>query len=152
MELDEDLKFEINASGNFIRITPIHRIIYFSDLDWDKNVINTRIEVKAGGFIGSYETDLTTFDFKNLKEDLSKLYNNLNEKIIFNDLEGYLQLIFEGDNTGNFTIQITCIDQPGIYSAKLKYEMLFDQTYIKPLIKILDDILKQYPIVGDNKD
>ncbi|WP_313191021.1 hypothetical protein [Sphingobacterium sp.] len=74
----------------FISITPIHRINYFSDFDWDKNLIKTRIEIKAGGFIVSYETDLTTFDFKNLKEDLSKLYNNLNEKIIFNDLEGYL--------------------------------------------------------------
>ena len=37
MELDEDLKFVINASGNFIRITPIHSINYFSELDCVKN-------------------------------------------------------------------------------------------------------------------
>ncbi len=54
MEFDEYLKFEINDSGNFIRITPIHHFNYFSDLDRDKNWINTRIEVKAGSFIGSY--------------------------------------------------------------------------------------------------
>ncbi|MGV6943515.1 WapI family immunity protein [Sphingobacterium kyonggiense] len=149
MELNEDLKFEINVLGQYIRITPISKIYYDSNLDWDKNWIKTHIEVKSGSFMGCYKADLTTFDFKNLKENLSILYNNLNEEIIFKDLEGYLELIFKGDNTGNFTIQITCNDRPGIYSTELKFEMTFDQTYIKPLVMVLENITALFPIVGD---
>jgi len=147
MELDEDLKFEINADGQFIRITPIGKM--YDDSDWDKNWIKTQIEVKSGGFIGSYEADLTTFDFKILKEDLSRLYNNLNDKMTFNDLEGYLELIIQGDNTGNFTIQITCNDNPGIYSTELQFEMHFDQTYIMPLVKRLENITNRFQIIGN---
>lgn len=66
----------------------------------------------------------------------------------FNDLEGYLELIIEGDNTGNFTIQITCNDKPGIYSTELKFEMHFDQTYIMPIIKRLENITNRFQIIG----
>ncbi|MEI5984971.1 MULTISPECIES: hypothetical protein [Sphingobacterium] len=147
MQLDEDLKFEINDDGQFIRITPIGKMNDGSD--WDKNWIKTQIELKSGGFIGSYEADLTTFDFKILKEGLSRLYNNLNDKMTFNDLEGYLELIIQGDNTGNFTIQITCNDKPGIYSTQLQFEMHFDQTYIMPLVKRLENITNRFQIIGD---
>ena len=149
MELNEDLKFEINVFGQYIRITPISKIYYESNLDWDKNWIKTQIEVKSGSFMGCYKADLTTFDFKNLKEDLILLYNNLNEEIVFKDLEGYLELIFKGDNTGNITIKITCNDRPGIYSTELKFEMNFDKTYIMPLVKRLENITNRFQIIGN---
>lgn len=114
----------------------------------DKNWLKTHIEVKSGGFIRAFESDLTKFDFNNLKEDLNILYNNLNEEIVFKDLEGYLVLIFIGDNTGNLTIHIICIDRLGIYSNDLK-EMNFDEAYLKTLVKIFDNFTKQFPIFGD---
>ena len=149
MDIDNNFEIEIRGSGNSIAIQAISLINYNSNLDWDKNWVKTKITATGGVFSGTYEADLTTFDFENLKQDLNSLYENLNGEIEFSDLEGFLKLEIKGDNTGNFNIQVTCNDQPGIYTSELVFEINFDQTYIKNLVNKLNNITRQFPIVGN---
>jgi hypothetical protein len=84
--------FEINNSGNLVRLEPVGLIKYNSDLDWDKNWVKTNVTIKGGMFSGQYEADFMTVDFERFKQELSPLYNNLKGTASFNDLEGYLKL------------------------------------------------------------
>lgn len=120
-------------------------------MDWDKNWIRTVITVQGGVFSGRYNADLTTLDFDNLKCDLEKLYENLGGEMEFDDLEVFLSLKIVGDGTGNFVAEITCNDTPDINSSELKFQISFDQTYIKDMLRSLDQITKRYPIIGDFK-
>ncbi|MFD2556064.1 WapI family immunity protein [Sphingobacterium tabacisoli] len=149
--MPKDLEFQIKADGNFLKIAPIGLIYYDSNSDWNKNWIRAAIKVQGGVFSGRYDADLTTFDFDNLKCDLEKLDGNLSGEMEFDDLEGFLSLKIVGDGTGNFVAEVTCNDTPDINSSELKFQIYFDQTYIKDMVHSLDEITKRYPIVGDYK-
>lgn len=142
------LNIEIKDLGNYIRIEPLQRLYYGSESDWDKNWISTKITVVAGAFSGTYTADLTSFDFKNFKHDLNNLYDNL-ESLEFRDLEGYIKMTIKGDGIGHFNLQATCCDKPGPDSAELRFELSFDQTFIKPIVNTLNEITKKFPIIGD---
>ncbi|HMR19333.1 MAG TPA: hypothetical protein PKA53_08545 [Sphingobacterium sp.] len=45
--------------------------------------------------------------------------------------------------------KIICNDQPGLYSSQLKYEVHFDQTYIKDWVRKINEVTKIFPITGD---
>ncbi|MBB2151431.1 WapI family immunity protein [Pedobacter gandavensis] len=144
----ENLSFEISDSGYLVRLEPIERIQYNSEIDWDKNWIKTKVSINAGKFSGQYEGDFRTTDFKAFKEDLSKLYDNLNGTVIFNDLEGYLDLKIIGDGFGHFNVEVKACDNPGIYGSVLSFNMEFDQTEINKMVNQLEMIIKQLPVIG----
>ena len=147
--MENELIFQLNDLGNFLIIQPIELEYEKSNLDWYCNWINCHIKVKSGSFNGSYKAELTTFDFENFKHDLNRIYNNLNGKIEFKDLEGYLTINIVGDGTGNFASKTICNDRSGIYSTELTFELGFDQTFIKEMVYNLNEITKSFPIVGD---
>lgn len=144
----ENLSFEISDSGYLVRLEPIERIQYNSEIDWDKNWIKTKVSINAGKFSGQSEGDFRTTDFTAFKEDLSKLYDNLNGTVIFNDLEGYLDLKIIGDGFGHFNVEVKACDNPGIYGSVLSFNMEFDQTEINKMVNQLEMIIKQLPVIG----
>src|SRR5690606_4933969 len=98
----EEMYFEIVDAGDIVRLEPLELIKYCSDLDWDKNWIKTKVVVKSGKFSGQYWGEFMTVDFEKFKQELSRLYDNLNGTANFNDLEGYLELKIIGDGIGHF--------------------------------------------------
>ena len=151
LENDElGLCFDLQNSGNIVRLEPIGLINYRSSIDWDNNWIKTKITIKGGAFGGQYEADVMTIDFERFKQELYALYNNLNGKAVFADLERVLKLEIQGDGLGHFEVKVTAHDEP-CFGANLNFTMYFDQTYIKPLVHQLNEITKQFPIKGDFK-
>lgn len=145
----DDLVFQIKDGGNYLKINPTGLINYGSSKDWDRNWIRAVISVQGGVFKGKYDADLTTFDFENLKQNLNSVYDNLKGKIEFRDLEGYVNLKIVGNGAGNFMANVVCNDKPGINVAELKFDLSFDQTFIKDMVRSLNEITKQYPVVAD---
>ena len=113
---------------------------------WDGNWINTRIKIKVTGFIGDYEAQLRNVDFLDFKNELERLYNNLDGYANFNCLEDYLQIKIKGDGLGHFFAECIAIDNPGIYRHELKFTLEFDQTEIHGMTKMIDDLLNEFPI------
>lgn len=149
MTEQQEIYFELFDAGNLVRLEPIELINYDSDIHWDKNWVKTEVTVKGGKFSGKYSGNFMTVDFEKFKQELSRLYDNLNGKANFNDLEGYLELKIKGDGIGHFEIQVNACDQPGINGSELSFTMAFNQTEIKELVNQLDRITKQFPIEGD---
>ncbi|SFT40186.1 hypothetical protein SAMN05216474_0358 [Lishizhenia tianjinensis] len=142
---------ELSDSGDLVRLESIELIKYDSDIDWDKNWLKTQVTVKGGKFSGQYLGEFMTFDFEKLKQELSRLYDNLKGTANFNDLEGYLELKIEGDGIGHYEVEVKACDQPGINESTLTFTMNIDQTELKELINQLDRITQQFPITGDIK-
>ncbi|MDF2477074.1 MAG: hypothetical protein K0S24_2557 [Sphingobacterium sp.] len=145
-ELD-DFTIGLQSGDKSISINVIGLLIIDTTSNWDKNWLRAKISVQAGAFGGTYDADLTTFDFENFKQDLNLLYENLNSEIKFKDLEGYLYMKIKGNGLGNINAEISCSNDPGINDATLHFELNFDQTYIKPVIQKLKNITNKYPVV-----
>jgi hypothetical protein len=143
--------FEIFDSGDFVRLEPIELIKYDSNIDWDKNWVKTKVTVKGGNFSGQYIAEFMTVDFEKFKQELSRLFVNLNWTANFNDFNDYLELKIIGDGLGHFEVNVSASDKPGIDSSKLIFKLSFDQTVIKELVNQLDIITCKYPITGDFK-
>lgn len=145
----QEIYFELVDAGNIVRLEPIELIKYDSNIDWDKNWVKTKVTIKGGQFLGQYSGDFMTIDFEKFKQQLSRLYNNLQGFANFNDLEGYLELKIAGDGIGHFEVNVKACDQPGANASELIFTMGFDQTQLKDLVHQLDRITKQFPITGD---
>jgi hypothetical protein len=145
----QKIYFELFDAGDIVRLEPIELLEYDSELDWDKNWIKTKVTVKGGKFSGQYSGEFMTIDFEKFKHELSRLYENLKGTANFNDLEGYLELKINGDGIGHFEVNVKACDKPGVNASELTFTMGFDQTELKELIKQLDNITKQFPIIGN---
>lgn len=151
MKDKQEIYFELLDAGDIVRLEPIELIKYDSNIDWDKNWVNTKVTVKGGKFSGQYSGEFLTMDFEKFKQELSRLYNDLNGIVNFNDLEGYLELKIIGDGIGHFEVNVKACDQPGVNSSELTFTMGFDQTELKNLVLQLERITKLFPIIGDFK-
>ena len=149
MNSTENLFFEIKSQWNFIRISTKNTINYNSEIDYDNNWINCYIEVKGGAFQGKYSAEILTITFEDFKQKLAILYNKLDGKVIFSDLEEYCKIDISGDGSGKLRASIECNDKSGIYSANLTFDIDFDQTFLKDIINQLNQITKAFPIIGD---
>jgi hypothetical protein len=147
MENSLNRKFEIADEGNYLRIEPLTRLQFGSDIKSDRNWIDTRISVKAGGFIGQYTMLISTGDFEYFRRDLAGLYDDLAGKIKFSPLEGQLTLDITGDGIGHFRVSGEARDNAGS-GNQLYFELNFDQTNIKELVSQLEGITRDFPVVG----
>jgi hypothetical protein len=140
--------FELITNNDFLRIEPLKQMYPNSETDWDRNIILSKITIKAGGFQGEYNASLMIADFENLRKELSKLYDNLDGYTDFYCIDEYISLYIKGDGIGHFSINCTAIDEPGVNQNELKFNLYFDQTQISDLLTQLDLILKEYTILG----
>ena len=133
-------------SSNYLQIETTNYSFPDSNDFWDGNWINVRIEIKAGAFRGDYEAQLRNVDFLDFRDGLERLYNKLDGFTNFDCIEDYLKIKIKGDGLGHFTADCIANDDPGIYGNCLEFTLEFDQTEIHGLTKMLDDILKEFPI------
>ena len=145
------LYFEIEDSGNYIRIK-LNGLNYpNAELDWDRNWLNTLIEVKAGAFSGSFKADFMTTDFQRFKNELEILYNNLNGKADFKSLENQVEINIKGNGFGHLEAACRLMDKVGT-GNELECELFFDQTQIPKMLKDLEKITSEFPVTGELKN
>jgi hypothetical protein len=141
--------FEIKNGGDFIRINAIGLLLPNADLTWDRNWIDTNIEVNVSPFRGKYRASLMTVDFEKFKQELKRIYKDLNGVTMFDSLEGDIEIKINGDGLGHFTASCIARDTTTPDGSQLEFSLTFDQTQIPGLINQLDEITKQFPIIGD---
>jgi len=144
---DDKSFFEIFDGGNFLRVTPIEYKYYSASDEWDRNWLEVQIEVKAGAFSAKYKADLMAVEFKTLKEYFEYTYTHLSNEFKFEDIEHYTELNLKGDGIGHFEINCVITDNPGYMVRSLDFNLSIDQTQIMPIVRQLNAILLQFPIV-----
>lgn len=144
--MQDNLYFEISNGGDIVRVAPKERTHLGATDYWDKNWITTIISVQGGAFSGKYEADFMASDFETFKQELELLYENLKGGATFSGLERQLELKCIGDGLGHIKIDVVAQNFPG-YGAELTYTINIDQTFIKPLVKQLDEITKAFSVM-----
>ncbi len=144
-----EYQFEINDTGNFIRIVPLRFMHPDAEMDWDRNWIETHIEINASPFRGKYKVSLMTGDFEKFKQELKRVYNDLAGATMFDSLESDIEIKIKGDGLGHFKAKCTATDRTTVDGSELSFVLDFDQTQIPELIKQLEEITTAFPIFGD---
>lgn len=132
-EFDE-LAFKLASNGDLILI--IMKSI--TNDGW----IESYVEIKAGGFRGSYRAAFMLYDFSVFRDQLKFIYDDLNGIAKFNSLENQLQINIKGDGLGHLVADCIAMEEVG-YGNELRFELDFDQTYIPMLIRQLDSIIER---------
>jgi hypothetical protein len=143
------MKFELIDHDFSLRIEPIKYMFPDDQTDQGKNLVYTKIIINAGGFKAEYHAKIMTLDYEKFKQELRKLYNNLNGFAGFDCFDGYLTMKIQGDGLGHFTADCSASDNPGFEQRELIFYLHFDQTQINDLVSQLSSITKEYPIKGD---
>ena len=63
-------------------------------------------------------------------------------------MEKQLRVSITGDSLGHFTAECEAVDQAGI-GNRLSFSLSFDQTEIPAILKGLDAIVREYPVIGN---
>ena len=143
-----ELYYEIRDNENYIRIEIIGLIYPTAELDWDKNWLETNIDVKAGAFTGNFEANFMTIDFERFKNELIILYNNLERAAKFISYENQVEITIKGNGFGHLIAFCKLMDSVGV-GNELEIELSFDQTQIPKMIKELDNINRVFPVTGN---
>jgi len=146
---NSNLYFEIkgNVDDDFIRIDVNGLNFPNAELDWDKNSLNTGINLKVGAFSVNFVTDLMTTDFEIFKRELKILYNDLNGTATFEGIEAQVTIHIKGDGIGHLNAKCFVTDSfPD--GNELNCEIGFDQTQIPVLIKQMEKITTEFPTTG----
>ena len=83
-----------------------------------------------------------------LKNELIKLYDELNGIAKFNTFESQVEIKIIGDGIGHLNAECKVMDIAGI-GNKLEFEINFDQTHIPKILNQLEKINNRFPKVGD---
>lgn len=149
---EEELIFELKNSGDYLKIITIRLFYPDAEIDWDRNFIQTKFEVKCGAFSGQFYGELFTFDFENFKQELQQLYKDLKSQAKFISREPAIDLKISGDGIGHLKAECILQDVTYMTGNRLYFEMDgFDQTFIPDMIRQLDLILKKFPVTLNRK-
>ena len=144
---EDQSRFELNESGNFLRLTPIKQNFPDSKDSWDRNWIEVNVEFKIDSFRGNFNGNFMTLDFENFKQQLRKLYSDLKGYANFESTDNLVKIQMKGDGIGH--IEVNCaVSDDGGFSKNFEFKIEIDQTQIPDIINDLNQLTKKFPIEG----
>jgi hypothetical protein len=144
----ENRYFELFVSGNYLRLTIIKHQFPNAQDDWDKNILDVKVSVKSGAFLGELDTIFMTTDFESFKQQLRNLYINLNGTATFSGYEHSDMIKLRGNGLGHLNVECQ-LTESNIPLNELKFELDLDQTFLPSIINQINLITKEFPIIGD---
>jgi hypothetical protein len=136
----------LKSEGRFIEIIILRRS-YPESIDFeDANWLESEIRIDVPGFKGLYGANLRTDDFERFYKDLGKLKTNQSSKIEFETMEEGLYLEGLLDMTGN--IKWNGMAKSSWGNSCLTFVIETDYASIDDLLKQVQDILNEYPVLG----
>jgi hypothetical protein len=111
--------------------------------------VTAEITLASGGFRAKYEADLRTTEFVSFREELVPLYRNLTGTASFTPMEPWLEVEVAGDGRGHF--RAVCVARDDfVEDREFRFTVSFDQTELAEVIRSLDGIMEQFPVVGSS--
>ncbi|MET3698826.1 hypothetical protein SAMN05877753_11061 [Bacillus oleivorans] len=136
--IGEDTKIEIEVLGRSHPNTTDY---------WDGNWLFSKINLNIPGYLAGFPMDLRTDELQDFTNELKKLEKEMVGKAILKNLDGYYHFEGEIDQLGKIKWSAeTCY--PAGHGAILNFEFKSDQSYLQGLIKELEQILTEFPVIG----
>lgn len=138
--------FLIGLPGtDHVSIRPTARERPGTDEYWDANWLEAEVAVQAGAFRGSYKAQIRTDELAELQRGLEQIQGNLGGDAAFHSMEEWLSFRLTGDGRGLFQVTGYAKDAPGT-GNRLTFDFEIDQTFLGPMQRDLDTILREFPV------
>jgi hypothetical protein len=112
---------------------------------YDANWLNSTVSITAGPFSGSFNTNLSTYDFVKLQEQLEELVQRLSGRLDFETTENDLVLSVEFSHRG--TAAVSGLLRPGGSEATtLSFRLETDQSALSETVRQLKGLLRRLPV------
>jgi hypothetical protein len=115
----------------------------FSDANW----LKCRIKVSVGGFRSDIDATMTTHDFMEFQNGLSKSMKNLSGAATFRTDEEWLSIDIEMNARGAAHVR-GAAQVHGLPIAILTFEFETDQSYLSQTCAQLGKVVQSFPIRG----
>jgi hypothetical protein len=110
----------------------------------DANWLTVQLCVCVGGFRGSVDAAMLTYELVTFLRQLRLLYESLRGTAEFTTMEGQLSLRLVGDGNGHIELRGEVADQPGV-GNRLHFTLQIDQSQLGESIHQLEQIALQFP-------
>lgn len=114
---------------------------------WDGNWVTSFLHVEIPGFQADFMADLRTDEFQQFRDELKTMRDTLKGKAKLIHMEEAIQLEGVIDPLGMVWWKGRFCHPVGD-GAVLTFDFNFDQTYLHGMIKDLNDILYEFPVIG----
>jgi hypothetical protein len=111
----------------------------------DRNMLAVNATVAAGRFHGFLETGFRTDELAQFRDTLAAMYKQLRGEWYQEFLGSGLEFQIKGDGLGHFDMTCVADDQPGT-GNKLTFGIYFEQTEIPKMLKMLDEVISNFPV------
>ena len=115
---------------------------------WDGNWLVTPVEIVAGGFTGEIPANLRAEEFRAFREELERLYADLNGTATLKSMEDWLHLTVTAESRGLIAVTGRAIDAHGSGNQLTFRIRGLDQSYLPSIISALLAIEDAFPVVG----
>ncbi|HEU5271992.1 MAG TPA: hypothetical protein VFU36_18870 [Jatrophihabitans sp.] len=115
---------------------------------WDGNWMISPISVRVGGFTADVAATLRMDEIHRLNEGLKYLNQNLDGTAVLSSMERWIDLTVTCEPNGHLSVVGVVTEDPG-RRTRLEFEIdNLDQTMLPGWIAALDDIEREYPVLG----
>ena len=137
-------------SGDHVSIEVLRRERVEESDYWDGNWLETVVGVRVGAWSGKFPAQLRSEEFQAFRQEVGRLYATLKGTAEFSPIEPWLIIRLIGNGRGIIEVEGEACDNIGTGNT-LKFRGEIDQTYLPKIMKELDEVLRNFPVVGSRK-
>lgn len=139
-------KLQILGSETKIEIKVLERLYPESVGLWEGDWVKAAISVEIPGYSADFHADLRAGEFKDFREQLNAMNQKLEGTASLISIENAIEVKGSMDSQGGIYWEART-RYPISTGALLDFEFGSDQSYLDPLIKELDEVLTEFPVL-----
>lgn len=140
--------------SDHIKIRVLRRSHPEADDYWDGNWVNAEVSLVIRPWQASYDASLRTEELTRFRDAIRELYRGERREATLTPLEPWLFVTLEVDSLGHVHLGGAAGPEGhgrpfGAVQLNFEVKDFMDQTFLPPLIGELDEIVHQFPVIGD---
>ncbi|RLQ90856.1 hypothetical protein [Planomicrobium sp. Y74] len=143
-------KLDILGSETKIEIKILERVYPESIGSWEGDWVKAAIRVEIPGYSANFLADLRTEEFKEFRDQLAAMNQELVGTASLISIENAIEAKAVIDSLGGIYWEVSTCYPIGT-GAVLTFEFDSDQSYLNQLVKELDEVLKEFPVLETPK-
>lgn len=144
-------KLDILGSETKVEIKIFERLYPESIGSWERDWVKSAISVEIPGYSANFLADLRTEEFKEFRDQLAAMNQELEGTGSLISLENAIEAKAVMDSLGGIYWEVSTCYPIGT-GAVLTFGFDSDQSYLYQLVKELDEVLKEFPVLEHQKD
>lgn len=134
----------MSTNGDAININVYGRTYPHLNDKWDGNWLNTKIEIKAGNFIGKTNALLRSDEIERLAKEIEQFLFEKIKEVIFSPIEPWICFKITKNNRQNIELTGEVTDQLGTGNI-LKFHLEMSPPNLEQIHKRINLVLQEFP-------